>query len=242
MSAESPRGPEVDFVIPVFNEGENIESTLAALYGAVPLPKRVLIVFDFDEDETLPVVRAIAHRYPGLELVKNELGRGVLNAMRAGIDAARAPVVIITMADLSDDVSVAPRMVELITKEGFDVVCASRYMPGGRQIGGPVVKRTLSRLAGLSLHWLTGIGTHDVTNSFRAYRTEFLRQVRVESQGGFELALELTAKAHVLGRRVTEVPATWRDRTAGQSRFRLAAWIPHYMRWYVYVLRHGRRR
>ena len=228
----------LDFVMPVYNEGANIERALEEIYSHVPLAKRVLIVYDFDEDDTVPVVRELGGRYPGVELVKNELGRGVLNAIRAGIAATTAEVVVITMADLSDDLAVVPRMVELISDEGYDIVCASRYMRGGRQIGGPPLKGLLSRLAGVSLHWLAGLPTHDATNAFRAYRRDVLVETEIESRGGFEYSLEITAKAWAAGRRVTEVPSTWRDRSAGTSRFRLLQWLPHYLRWYIFALTH----
>jgi glycosyltransferase involved in cell wall biosynthesis len=198
-----------------------------------------LIVYDFDEDDTVPVVREIAHRYPGVELVRNTLGRGVINAIRAGVDAARSDVVIISMADLSDDLKVVDDMVRLIRDGGCDIVCASRYMRGGRQIGGPILKRTLSRLGGVSLYWLGGLPTHDATNAFRAYRLSVLREIPIESSGGFEYTLEVTAKAHVAGHRIAEVPSTWRDRTTGQSRFRLRKWLPHYVKWYVYAVTRG---
>lgn len=238
MSDAPPANAEVDFVMPVYNEGEQIGRALEEIYGHVPLTKRVLVVYDFDEDNTVPAVRALAARYPGVELVKNDLGRGVLNAVRSGIAATTAEVVIITMADLSDDLSNVPRMVSLIRDDGFDIVCASRYMKGGRQIGGPRLKKLLSRTAGVSLRWLTGLPTHDATNAFRAYRRQVLLETPIESQGGFEYSLEITAKAFAAGRRVTEVPTTWRDRSAGQSRFKLRAWLPQYLRWYVYALTH----
>jgi hypothetical protein len=177
-------------------------------------------------------------RYPWVELVRNDLGRGVLNAIRAGIAAATADVVIITMADLSDDLAVVPRMVELIRGRGYDIVCASRYMRGGRQIGGPWLKGLMSRAAGLSLYWLGGLPVHDATNAFRAYRRELLASIPIESTGGFEYSLELTAKAHSRGARIAEVPSTWRDRTAGESRFKLRAWLPKYLKWYRYALTH----
>jgi hypothetical protein len=164
----------------------------------------------------------------------------VINAVRAGVEAARSDVVIVSMADLSDDLRVVDEMVRLIREEGYDIVCASRYMRGGRQIGGPLLKRTLSRAAGVSLYLLGGLPTHDATNAFRAYRLSVLREIPIESAGGFEYSLEVTAKAHVAGRRVAEVPSTWRDRTAGESRFRLARWLPHYAKWYVYALTRGR--
>jgi len=56
--------------------------------------------------------------------------------------------------------------------------------------------------------------------------------VTIESTAGFELALELTVKATLMGRPVAEVPTTWRDRTAGQSNFKLRKWLPHYLHWY----------
>lgn len=229
---------EVDFVMPVYNEGPNIARALEELYANVPLAKRVLIVYDFPEDDTVPVARELAPRYPGVELVENRLGRGVLNAIRAGIAATTAEVVIVTMADLSDDVAVVPRMVGLIRDGGYDIVCASRYMPGGRQVGGPVLKGLMSRAAGLSLHWLAGLPTRDATNAFRAYRRGVLLEFPIESRGGFAYSLEITAKAFAAGRRITEVPSTWRDRSAGQSRFQLRAWLPHYLRWYFHALTH----
>jgi len=229
---------DVDFVMPVYNEGANIGRALSEIGSHVLLAKRVVVVYDFDEDNTVPIVRELALRYPWVELHKNTVGRGVLNAIRAGISTTKAEVVIITMADLSDDIAIVPRMVELIRDGGYDIVCASRYMRGGRQIGGPRLKRLLSRVAGLSLHWLTGLPTHDATNAFRAYRRSLLNETEIESRGGFEYSLEITAKAYAAGRRITEVPSTWRDRSAGQSRFKLRAWLPHYLRWYLYALTH----
>ena len=135
------------------------------------------------------------------------------------------------MADGSDEPHVVDPMVSL-AQDGADVVAASRYMRGGRQIGGPPLKRLLSRAAGLTLHWFAGVPTHDPTNNFKLYSRRFLDSVEIESTAGFELALELTVKATLDGRRVAEVPTTWRDRTAGQSNFKLRKWLPHYLHWY----------
>lgn len=230
--------PAVDFIIPVYNEGSNFEVAARALSASTPLTKRLLVVHDFDEDDTLPVARRMQQELPGITLVRNRLGRGVLNAIRSGIDAAKAEVVIVTMADLSDDVSIVGEMVRLIREGHADVVCASRYMRGGQQIGGPAFKKFLSRTAGLTLRWLGALPVHDATNAFRAYRLEVLRNTPIESVAGFEYTLELTVKARAAGYRIAEVPTTWRDRSAGQSRFRLMRWLPHYLKWYLYALTH----
>jgi glycosyltransferase involved in cell wall biosynthesis len=222
---------EVSFVIPVFDEPESIGPTLRGLEAAVRSRHEVLVVYDFDADTTVPVVRSLQADMPAVRLLRNDLGRGVLNAMRAGMADARAPYVIVSMADGSDDHRVVDAMVAL-ARSGADVVAASRYMRGGAQIGGPPLKRLMSRAAGLSLYWLGGVATHDPTNNFKLYSRRFLDSVTIESVAGFELALELTVKATLAGLEVREVPAVWRDRAAGESRFRLRAWLPHYLRWY----------
>jgi glycosyltransferase involved in cell wall biosynthesis len=228
--------PELSIVIPVYNEGERVEPVLRALHAAVRTPKELVVVWDFDADTTRPVVERLAAELPGLRGHRNDLGRGVLNAMRAGIATARGSLVLISMADGSDEPHVVDPMVAL-ARDGAAVVSASRYMRGGRQMGGPLLKRILSRTAGLTLHWFGGVATHDPTNNFKLYRREFLESVTIESAAGFELALELTVKATLARRRVAEVPTTWRDRTAGESRFRLRQWLPHYLRWYLAALR-----
>jgi hypothetical protein len=90
----------------------------------------------------------------------------------------------------------------------------------------------MSRGAGLSLHYLGGVPVHDATSNFRLYSKRLLNQVTIESTGGFELGIELTVKAYRLGMQIAEVPTTWRDRTAGTSRFRLWQWLPRYLKWY----------
>lgn len=230
--------PELSLVIPVYNEPDNIGPTLREIAAKVATPAEILVVHDFDEDTTVPVVQGLMPEMPQVRLLRNDLGRGVLNAMKAGIAASRGRFVVISMADGSDDIACIDRMVEL-AQDGADLVAASRYARGGRQIGGPRLKGMMSRMAGLSLHWLGRVPVHDATNNFRLYSRDFLDSVRIESTGGFELALELTVKAALDGRTLAEVPATWRDRTAGESRFRLRAWLPRYLRWYFYLF-HGR--
>ena len=223
--------PELAIVLPVYNEGEAVEPVLRALHAGLATTHELVVVYDFDEDTTVPVIARLAAEIPVLRGLRNDLGRGVLNAMKAGIAGTTAPYVLISMADGSDEPHVVDPMVAL-ARDGADVVAASRYMPGGRQIGGPLVKRLLSRAAGLSLHHVGGVATHDPTNNFKLYSRRFLDATPIESQAGFELALELTVKATIAGRRVAEVPTTWRDRTAGQSNFKLRKWLPQYLRWY----------
>ena len=195
----------------------------------------LVVVYDKDDDDTLPALAALKPPFP-VRTVKNHFGRGALNAIKSGFREAKCEATLVVMADLSDDLSAVPRMFELV-HQGYDVVCGSRYMKGGRQIGGPVLKGLLSRTAGLTLHWLAGLPTRDVTNSFKMYRTAFLQGLQFESTGGFEIGMEAVVKAYVAGGKIAEVPSTWTDRVAGESRFRLLKWLPNYLRWYFYAFR-----
>lgn len=226
----------VSVVIPVRNEAGNIEECVRGVSGALAaVLHEILVVFDSDDDDTLPVVERMAPRPSSLHLVRNSLGRGPSLAIRAGIREAKGDIVIVMMADQSDPPSALPSLVRAIDG-GADLVVASRYMPGGHQLGGPVVKKLLSRIAGLSLRWIAGVRTHDATTSFRALHRRFVQGVQLESRTGFAVSLEITVKAHRLGHVIREIPVTWRDRTVGSSQFRVGAWLGAYLRWYALAM------
>jgi dolichol-phosphate mannosyltransferase len=226
--------PRLSIVVPAYNEGEAILPFLERLFESVSTPCEVLVVYDAPDDTTVPVLVELAAREPRLQPTLNSYGRGPANAIRYGFDRASADVVCVTMADGSDD----PRQIDELTRlveRGVVVAAASRYMPGGQQVGGPFWKGLMSRTAGLTLFWFARIGTRDPTNSFKAYSVDFVRAVSIESRAGFELGLELTAKARRLRRPVAEIPTIWLDRAVGMSNFKIAAWIPQYLRWYRFA-------
>ena len=223
-------------VIPVYNEKDNIAQTFATIGSRISEPATVYIVYDFDEDNTLPVVRQLMEDGWEIRLIKNH-ACGVVNALKLGLQTVREEFVLVVMADMSDDLAVVDRMIEKM-EQGYDLVCGSRYMEGGKQIGGPIIKKTLSRLAGVSLKHLTGIPTHDITNSFKLYRKTVLDRLELESSGGFEIGMEVVVKTYIMGLRIGEVPSTWTDRTQGESRFKTFKWLPYYMRWYWMSVRH----
>lgn len=229
----------VTIVVPVYNEGENILKTLAELDAMVTVDAETWLVYDREDDSTLPPARARigATRIP-LQLVKNKYGRGALNAIKTGLEDAKTPLVVVTMADLCDPPEVINALVAAAERESADIVCASRYMRGGRQYGGPKFKGFLSHAAGLLLCWFARLPTHDPTNSFKLYRKTFLDSVTIESTGGFELGIELVVKCRAKGGKIVEVPTTWRDRVAGKSNFKLWKWLPNYLRWFFYGFIH----
>jgi glycosyltransferase involved in cell wall biosynthesis len=224
-------------VIPVFKEQDNIARCLRGVSGALAgVEHEILICYDLDDDPTLDAIARMSDRPESVRLVKNDLGRGAGFAIRAGFAAATGDVVVTTMADLSDPPELLPRMAQTIRQDGAAVVSGSRYMPGGAIRGGPPLKVFLSRVAGLSLRWIAGLGTHDATTNYRAYSRSLLERVSVRSTKGFDIALELTVKAQILGLPISEIPSTWVERDAGTSQFRLFHWMPHYLRWYALAM------
>lgn len=236
MSADDA-APRVSIVITAFNEADGIVACLDRVFEAVTLPCEVLVVYDTPDDTTASWATDYAKKNQRVLPTLNTYGPGPARAIRFGIDNAKADVVVVTMADGCDDPQQIDTLARLVER-GVVVAAASRYMRGGQQIGGPAGKSTLSRLAGTSLHWFGRVGTRDATNSFKAYSTSFVRSVGIDSDSGFEVGIELVAKARRLRLPVAEVPTIWLDRSfasQGISNFKLAKWLPKYLRWYLFA-------
>lgn len=228
---------ELNLIVPVYNEAANFPNLIREVERHVPRPFVLNVVYDFDEDTTVPVAREYQATRPWLHLVKNQY-KGVVGALRTGFETVGSGPALVVMADLSDDLAGIPRMLDLY-RAGARIVCPSRYCPGGKQIGGPWLKKLMSRAAGISLNTIVRFPTRDATNNFRLYDAALVNRLKIEGEGGFELALELTAKAFRLGVKIGQVPTTWRDRVAGESRFNMRKWLPKYAWWYGYALLAG---
>jgi len=226
--------PRVTVVIPAYNEGDDVIPVLARIGEAVALPAEMLVVVDSEDDSTIPAVERAQQADPRVRWVLNTFGRGPANAIKFGIAAAAAPVVVVTMADGCDDPSQIDSLTRLVER-GVVVAAASRYARSGQQVGGPWIKGTLSRLAGLTLHYGARVGTRDATNSYKAYAKSFVEAVGIESDQGFEIGIELVAKARRYRQPVAEIPTIWLDRAFGASNFKLMKWLPQYLRWYRFA-------
>lgn len=216
-------------VIPVKNEQDNIGPMLMNLIPHLP-ERSEIIVIPYDAFD--PTIRTLEYLkiegvywWPGHSL-------GVAEQLRTGFRVARGDAILVTMADLCDDPQQIPYM--LWNFEFCDMVVASRYMPGGRQIGAPHIKSFLSWLAGWSLYKL-GLPTHDPSNSYKLYRADKLKALGHLGGEGFDINLEIVAKALQAGWRISEVPTTWRGRIHGNSHFRFWKWLPRYAIWWVRI-------
>ncbi len=231
--------PRCCIVIPARLEGDAIVPVLRRIEEGVTLPFECVVVIDDPEDPTIQVVTEKTDGDQRFRVVINETAAGPAGAIRLGIARSSAPVIVVTMADGSDDPRVIDDLV-LLVERGVVIAVPSRYMAGGQHVGAPFFKSMLSRVACLSLWFLARVGTHDATNAFKAYDRNFVKQVGIESSHGFEMGLELVAKARRLGLPVAEVPTIWLERSFGKSGFKLRQWIPQYLRWYFLAFTRSR--
>ncbi len=227
--------PRLDIIIPVYNEGANILRTLRSLIHAVQTPFRVLICYDREDDDTLTAIRDNGDTLGALtfEFVRNR-GRGAHGAVLTGFAASEATFALVMMAD--DDYNAG--IIDAMTTKaatGCDVVCASRFMPGGGMVGCPWLKAVLVRSGNFTLYHFARLPTRDATNGFRLFARRVVDEIVVESDRGFSYSIELLVKCHRLRWRIGEVPAQWFERTHGASRFQVMRWLPAYLRWYFYA-------
>jgi glycosyltransferase involved in cell wall biosynthesis len=224
----------LDIVIPVYQEGENITRLLDSFVAEVHTPYRVLICYDRDDDSTLPAIDGYPKRdQVDVVYVKNQ-GRGPHGAVMTGLAQSTAPFALVYMAD---DTFNARRIDGLVAKaeQGYDIVVASRFIPGGCMVGAPWLKGFLVRSASFTMYHFGRLPVHDPSNGLRLFSRRVIDEIAVESDSGFTYSIELLVKCHRLGWPIGEVPIEWYERTAGQSRFRVLKWLPKYLRWYFYA-------
>lgn len=227
--------PRLDIVIPVYNEGGIILATLAELRARVSTPFRILICYDRPDDDTLSTIQSNPDKVEGLsiEFVRNP-SRGAHAAVMAGFAASHAPYVLVFPADDDFNAGMIDAMVAK-AGQGVDVVCASRFIPGGCMVGCPWLKAALVRTAAFTLYYIARLPTRDATNGFRLFSRRVIDHIEVESDLGFCYSLEMLVKCHRLGWPVADVPAQWFERKQGTSRFQVLKWVPAYLRWYLYA-------
>jgi dolichol-phosphate mannosyltransferase len=229
----TPTSPVISILMPVRNEGINLKIMLKILRAVLEVDHEVLVICDDLEDESIPVVREMQQTYGNLRLVHNQLGRGVTNAIRAGVDAAVADYVLIFAADEVGPVLAIEDMLALVA-EGVEFVSCTRYAYGGRRLGGSLIGGALSRAANILFHRVCGCALTDATTGIKLMRRDVFRRLDLVSRPiGWAVAFEMSIKAQLAGFRLGEVPIISIDRLyGGQSTFRLGSWTGEYLRWF----------
>jgi dolichol-phosphate mannosyltransferase len=239
---QNPQPTALSILLPVRNEGINLRIMVKLLKAVVEVPHELLIVYDFPEDDSIPVVRGMQESYANLRLVQNERGKGVVNAIRAGVEAATGDYILIFAADEVGPVLAIEDMLALMG-EGCDMVSCSRYAHGGRRLGGSMIGGALSRLANQLFCRFGGCVLTDATTGIKLFRRSLFASLELEARPvGWAVTFEMAMKAQLAGWRLGEVPIVSIDRLyGGASTFRLGPWTGEYLRWFMWGWKNLRR-
>ena len=237
-----PHTVTLSILLPVRNEGINLRIMVKLLKAVVEVPHELLIVHDLPDDDSIPVVRDMQSNHANLRLVHNERGHGVVNAIRAGVEAAVGEYVLLFAADEVGPVLAIEDMLALM-QEGCDFVSCSRYAHGGRRLGGSWIGGMLSRFANRLFHRLAGCVLSDATTGIKLFRRSLFPTLHLEARPvGWAVTFEMAMKAQLAGWKLGEVPVISIDRLyGGKSTFHLGPWTGEYLRWFLWGFQHLRR-
>ena len=226
---------KLDILIPVYNENDVIIKTIKQILDNVKCNYEIFICYDYDEDPTLLIIKNNFHKNLKINFTKND-SRGFNQALISGINKTQGDAVLVYMADDHENYKLIDECYKKFN-EGFDIVCPSRFIKGGKMEGNTFLKEFLTRSASFFFHNFTTLPIKDSTNAFRLFSRTILEKINFESNKGFTLSLEITAKAHRLGYKMIEIPSIWIERQQGESRFKVFSFLPPYIRWLFYILK-----
>ena len=225
---------KLDIIIPVYNEDENIIRLLKALENKILCNFRILICYDSDNDKTLKQIKNNKVIDKELLFIKNPK-QGPNSAIIQGINASQAEIILVYMADDFENIKIINNMIKLI-EQGNDLVIPSRFIPGGKMIGGKKIKKKITIIGSYLIYYVAGIPYKDCTNAFKMFSKNLKEKINLDSTMGFTFALELTAKAYFLKLKITEIPSIWIEAKNRKSNFKIFKWLPYYIYWLIYSL------
>lgn len=239
------KNPKLSILMPVRNEAANIPIMLKILNALLDIPHEVLIVYDTPDDTSIPPTKEMQKRFGNVRLVHNTLGRGVANAIRAGVLASRGKYILLFAVDEIGPVTAIPDMVALMD-DGCDLVSCTRYAHGGRRLGGSFIESFLSKAGNRIFRFLSGSVFTDSTTGIKMFKKSIFDAITLQSRPvGWVVVFELAIKAQLSNLKLGEVPILSIDRIyGGQSTFSLGPWFKEYLRWFFWGARrlHAKRK
>lgn len=225
--------------MPVRNEGINIPIMLKILNAVINVRYEILVIYDNANDDTIPAVNKLKSNYPWVRLVQNNFGKGVVNAIKIGIEEARGKYILIFAVDEIGPVLAISDMMKLM-EEGCDLVSCTRYAYGGRRLGGSFLQGILSKIGNRLFRTVSGIALTDSTTGIKMFRKNIFDKITLESKPiGWAVVFELAVKAQAANLKLGEVPIISIDRLyGGKSTFTFGPWFREYLRWFLWGFIH----
>ena len=227
---------KLDIIIPVYQEDENILSTLNNILKLNTFSYNILICYDYDDDPTIKVIKNHMGNQNFIFFIKNKKS-GAHGAIMTGIKNSVSDYVLVIPADDDYNIKNIPDMINDIQLQNAEILCPDRFMKGGKIVNGPKLKFLLCRVVNLTLYLLSDINTLDATNGFRLFSRKVIDTITIESTMGFTYSLEYLIKSIELNYKVIRYPALWIERKKGKSRFKIMQWSTSYLKWYFYCFK-----
>lgn len=221
-------------VIPILNEGVRIIPVLSTLFLTTNIPLSILIVYDFDNDTTLPIIKDLSKTFPNIRTVKNKYQK-LNGAIRTGFEECNSDIVGVWLAYHVDPFGLIDNMYDLISNHECVLVSGNRFNSVKRVSRGPIIKKLLSRTANFILNRLIGIPLGDITTSIKMFRLSFIRSHPIETTvaGGWALSTELAVKAAIDGEKLGDIEFKPENVNLihGVTNFKVLKYLRHYFRW-----------
>ena len=215
---------KLSIVIPAYNEEKNIGNCIAELQRVVRdehhIPYEIIVVNDNSSDGTPQVIAGLMEADANVRTVNRTPPGGFGRAVRSGLELVEGDVVVIYMADLSDD----PQDVVVYYRkilEGYDCVYGSRFIKGSKVEHYPWVKLVVNRIVNRCIQFMFWTRFNDLTNAFKAYRTSVIRDCGPYRACHFNITLEMSLSALIRRYEIAQVPIRWYGRTWGTSKLKL---------------------
>lgn len=224
--------PLVSIMLAVRNEAEHLPIAVGVIYAVLSYPHEILVIYDFPEDNTIPIAKKLQKKFPNLKLIHNKDGHGLTNAYKAGISKAEGKYIALIPTDDSAPTPSVNAAVKLLI-DGCNFVSGTRYANGGKRIGGSKIGAVLSRVANNLFYLMTGTYS-DLTTGFKIFEKSVFDKLLPASIEGGSMFIEMSLNAAVSNLKIGEVPFISIDRLyGGTSTFRLLKWIKAYLPLFV---------
>ena len=205
---------QVSVIIPVFNESEILPELVKTLYSTLvdqPYPWEILFIDDGSNDNSFELLESFAEGDPDhIIVIGLRRNFGQTAAIAAGIDHSHGDIIVLMDADLQNDPSDIPQLLEKLA-EGYDVVSGWRVDRKDN-----LFTRVIpSKIANKIISWVTGVHLHDYGCTLKAYRKDILMGFRLYG----EMHRFIPAYAANVGAKITEVEVKHHPRKFGKTKY-----------------------
>lgn len=210
-------------IIPTYNEKENIENIIRAVFG-LTLPFSILIIEDGSPDGTAQIVKTLQTEFPDrLFMVERKGKLGLGTAYIAGFKWAlehKYEYIFEMDADFSHNPNDLPKLYDACANKGADVAIGSRYVTGVNVVNWPMGRVLMSYMASKYVRFVLGVKIADTTAGFKCYRREVLETIELDKIRfkGYAFQIEMKFTAYECGFTVKEVPIIFINRELGTSK------------------------